>query len=63
MAVIGLGGGLGSSVLSKTGAQAPTVSAPMLVQGAVILPGAQVQDASKNYSIWQLAHEGIVAIK
>lgn len=61
--MMGLEGCLGSSVMSKIGVQAPTVSAAMLVQGAAVLPGSQVQDASRNYSIWQSAHEGIVAIK
>lgn len=53
VAVMGLEGGLGSSMMSKTGVRAPTGSAPMLVHGAAVLPGAQVQDANRNYSIWQ----------
>lgn len=59
----GLEGGLGHSMMSEIGMQAPTGSAPMPVQGAAILPGALVQDASRNYGIWQSAREGIVAIK
>lgn len=63
VAVMGLEGGLGHSMMSEIGMQAPTGSAPMPVQGAAILPGALVQDASRNYGIWQSAGEGIVAIK
>lgn len=51
VAVMGLEGGLGSSMMSKTGVQAPIGHVPL--QGAAILPGAQVQDANRNYSIWQ----------
>lgn len=55
VAVMALEGGLGDSMMSKIGMQAPTGSAPMPVQGAAILPGALVQDASRNYGVWQSA--------
>lgn len=51
VAMMSLGCGLGSSLMSKIGVQALTWSAPVPVQGAAVLPGAQVQDASRNDNI------------
>lgn len=42
VAAMGHEGGLGSSKMSKTAVQAHIGLAPMPVQGAAILPGAQV---------------------
>lgn len=43
MAVMDLEDGLGSSITSEMGVQAPIGSAPLPVQGAAISSGAQVQ--------------------